>query len=281
MDGEGVNIKTTMEELASYMRGWRGDLQVPAEFQPTGNFNTPIIVAGDSHMCALVGDLYTTEPQLHAVAGFPNVYALHASWPRRKTYWEHLKANCAGARIALVWRGNEHNVHYFFQNDRPFDFVSRHVNLLIHTFNIIPQKMVRQKFKATSFDVLRAVLSSLVSGSAEGIGIVGTPPPKKDSEQLRKLLLNEPVFQQWAERLGASIDTVKITSPHVRLKLWFLIQEMLGQVATEIGAKFISVPAELQDADGFLRPEYWHADVTHANRIYGEVMLRRVVEQLG
>ena len=80
---------------------------------------------------------------------------------------------------------------------------------------------------------------------------------------------------------GEDLDTVKITPPHVRLKLWYLLQEMLEESAHEVGGKFIPVLAEAQDEAGYLRPEYWYHDVTHANRLYGGLMLRRVIEELG
>lgn len=257
-----------------------GELRPPEGAQPQTDINAPIVVAGHSHMSALVGDLHASETELHAVPNFPNVLALHAPWPRSEEYWEHLRAKSAGTRIALVWNGNEHNLHYFFQSPHPFDFQSRHVSKIISTFRIIPRRMVREKFNKSSFDDLRAVLVNLATGSARSIHLVGTPPPKKDNEQLRKILLNEPHFTIWAEGIGESFDTVKITSPHLRLKLWFLVQEMLAEAAHEVGGKFVSVPAELQDADGFLRSEYWASDVTHANRLYGEVMLRRIVQEL-
>jgi len=232
-------------------------------------------------MCALVGDLATTETALHAVADFPNVFALHAPWPRADDYWEQLKAKSAGTRIALVWGGNEHNLNYFFQSRQPFDFVSRHVSSLAYSFNIIPRRKVRERFNTSGLDKLRSVLADLAKSSVGSISVIGTPPPKKDNEQLRKILINEPVFLEWIKFMGEDLDTVKITPPHVRLKLWYLLQEMLEESAHEVGGKFIPVLAEAQDEAGYLRPEYWYHDVTHANRLYGGLMLRRVIEELG
>jgi hypothetical protein len=257
-----------------------GDPQASNDLQPQTAVDSPIIVAGHSHMCALVGDLHPQEADLYAVSDFPNVFALHALWPRNDHYWKQLKAKSAGNRIALVWGGNEHNAFHFFQTQHPFDFVSRHVNKLISSFEVISQRRVRHLYNKSSFDHLRVVLADLVTGSARCVSVVGTPPPKKDSEQLRKILINEPLMVEWAQRFGENVDTVKITEPHVRLKLWFLIQEILADAAHQVGAKFIPVAPEVQDHDGFLRSEYWHHDVTHANRLYGQVMLRRVIEEL-
>jgi hypothetical protein len=255
--------------------------------QPTGDSplqtgtTPPIVVAGHSHMCALVGDRFVTEPEMHAVSDFPNLFALHAPWPRREDYWGHLREKGAGTRIALVWGGNEHNVHYFFESKRPFDFWSRHVSKLSSTFHLMSQRRVRHKFMESSLGQLDTVLANLASGTATSISVIGTPPPKRDSEGLRKILLNEPLFVQFATQIGETIDTAKITPPHIRLKLWFLLQDMLAEAARRVGAIFIPVPETLRDEDGFLPYEYWASDVTHANRLYGQVMLRRIVEELG
>jgi hypothetical protein len=112
------------------------------------------------------------------------------------------------------------------------------------------------------------------------VTLVGTPPPKKDNEALRKLLEKEPYFCDWAAQLGQSIDEIKITEPHVRLKLWFLLQDMIAEIGRRHGARFIPVPSELQDEDGFLLEQYWHPDVTHANAAYGAIVLRKVLEDV-
>ncbi len=53
-------------------------------------------------------------------------------------------------------------------------------------------------------------------------------------------------------QLGQSIEDIKITDPHVRLKMWFLLQDMIAEIAHRHGARFIPVPRELQDEEGFL-----------------------------
>lgn len=240
----------------------------------------PIVIGGHSHMCALVGDLYESKAVLRAVADYPDLFALHGPWPRDEAYWQWMKEQSAGTQLVLVWGGNEHNLFYFFEDHRSFDFVSRHVNKLSYALNVVPQRMVRDKFNKASLANLRLLLAEIAKTPVVSLTVVGTPPPKRDNEQLRKILLNEPYFVHWVEEIGEDLETVKILAPHIRLKLWFLLQDMLVDAAREVGAKFIPVAQELMDGEGFLREEYWHHDVTHANRRYGEVVLRRIVEEL-
>ena len=52
---------------------------------------------------------------------------------------------------------------------------------------------------------------------------------------------------------------------------------MLAEKARTRGLMFIPVPKEVQDADGFLKREFWASDATHANEAYGDVIYETVV----
>jgi hypothetical protein len=112
------------------------------------------------------------------------------------------------------------------------------------------------------------------------LALLGTPPPKKDNEKLRGLLTREPVFVAIAAAHNATPETIEITDPYVRLKLWYLLQDMFREAAAKFGGVYVPVPAETQDRDGFLREEFWAADVTHANSDYGRLMLAKTLEEL-
>jgi hypothetical protein len=47
----------------------------------------------------------------------------------------------------------------------------------------------------------------------------------------------------------------------------------MRDAAEAAGAHFMEVPQQVQDADGFLKPEY-AADATHGNEAYGAVLIR-------
>jgi hypothetical protein len=240
---------------------------------------SPIIVAGDSHMLALVGDVPSSEPFLQQAPLFPNVNALYGAWPRGKEYWDKLAKLAEGARIAIMWRGNEHNSFFLFQANLPFDFVSRYVNQVISTFQIVPQGMVREKFRP-SVKELANVLAMLKKASPARVAVVGTPPPKEGTDELRSFLKAEPYFVDLANKFGQSLDEIKITPAPVRLKLWYLLQEMMEDAAKRSGAQFITVAPETMDVSGYLRREFWAADVTHANHAYGQIMAQKIVTEM-
>lgn len=62
--------------------------------------------------------------------------------------------------------------------------------------------------------------------------------------------------------------------------MWRVIQELTEEIAQERRALFVPVVAEAFDASGFLREEF-HADITHANEKYGQLMLEAALERLG
>jgi hypothetical protein len=231
-----------------------------------------IVLAGHSHIFALTGQHYSEVPDLRPLEGVEGVSMLLGPWPRGLDYWQALGAAAPGADVALIWGGNEHNVCYFFQADHAFDFLSKQVGQLIPSFQLVPKNMIRRRFMDVGISDLEKLLPRLVEVGSRRIAVLGTPPPKRDNEILRTMLVVEPFFAEMAAYLGFSIETVPITAPHVRLKLWFLLQEMLAEQAKKVSATFVPVPREAQDEDGFLKREFWTQDVTHANEAYGRLM---------
>lgn len=238
-----------------------------------------LILAGDSHLAAIGGSRVFSGP-LEAIPGLRGDDTLILAggvWPRDMTYWDTLADIGMGADVGILWGGNEHNLYYFFEAETPFDFLSNHVPVMNPSAQIMSTAAIRQSFRQASFDYLDLVLKRLTSGGLNRIALIGTPPPKGDNEALRGLLKTELFFVSRAELLGQSAETIPITDPYVRLKLWYLLQDMLAEEARVRGVMFISVPEEVQGADGFLKREYWASDVSHANAAYGNVIYETVL----
>ncbi|WP_156688305.1 sulfotransferase [Mycobacterium sp. Marseille-P9652] len=242
-----------------------------------------LILAGHSHLRAMAGrEIYTESSELVAGPGGDGTFIMVGPGPERDmSYFDTLADLATGADVGIVWNGNEHNALYFFEAETPFDFLSPHVPKMKPSAQIVSQAAIRDSFQQFSYDFLDVVLKRLATAGLNRIALIGTPPPKGDNEALRALLntegFTEEFFVSTAAQLGHSVDTVPITDPYVRLKLWYLLQDMLAEEARIRGLMFIPVPKEVQDADGFLRREFWWDDVTHANQAYGNVMYETVV----
>ncbi|MGD1039064.1 MAG: hypothetical protein ABR878_18295 [Roseiarcus sp.] len=239
-----------------------------------------MILAGHSHINALVGNRFSADVVLQEISAHKGLLSLDGPWPRNDAYWEKLIAQANGNRIALVWGGNEHNSCYLFDASYQFDFRSRHVTKIMNRLQIVAQSTIRKKFWDLSIRDLSRFLANLTKSYPSRIVLLGTPPPKKDNEALKKLLAAEPHFLEWAAQIGGGIDQVKLTAPHIRLKLWYVLQDLLAEEAGKVAGSFVRVPVETQDEEGFLKPEFSAHDVTHANEAYGALMLAKLIEEL-
>ncbi|GLQ37817.1 hypothetical protein GCM10007908_14370 [Rhizobium albus] len=238
------------------------------------------IIAGHSHVNAMVGWRHELAPTLRIVDGTSHLEALDGPWPRLEEYWKALVQHADNARIAIVWGGNEHNARYFFRDAYDFDFSSKHVTKILNNIQIIARSTIRKRFYEGGLSDLADLLDQLKAARPQRLVIVGTPPPKKDNDRLRTMFEAEPHFLAYAEAKKIDPADIRITEPHIRLKLWYLLQDILADEAKRIGGIFLPVLKETQDEDGYLRDEFWASDVTHANPAYGRLMLDYVVEEL-
>jgi hypothetical protein len=58
------------------------------------------------------------------------------------------------------------------------------------------------------------------------------------------------------------------------------LQELYKEQAEADGAEFIAVPIAATDKHGYLRPEFWEHDATHANPAYGQMVIDHLIETL-
>jgi hypothetical protein len=251
-----------------------------------------IIVAGHSHTFALVGiglhdiDYGDNAPRPHLlpVEGYDNVFGLHSGWPRPGDYWSTLMAHAAGNAVALVWGGNTHNTLFLLEQTPPFDFIYRGLPdlPLQEGAVVIPESQIRAKFLSYYSQAdstgLRVLLEALKAQPHTRIALVGTPPPNPDNDHLMSLLPVE--LPSLLKPQGMTEERLKLTSPVIRLKLWRVLQDLNQEEATMAGVEFVPVPDTVTDASGFLKPEFWGGDVTHANSAYGQVMLAHVAAML-
>lgn len=237
-----------------------------------------LILAGHCHLSAIAPDIWCgPAEEVIAAPGRDSTLIMAGPWPREETYWDALADLGNGSNVGILWGGAEHNHCYFFETETRFDFLSTHVSKVDASAQMVSQAIIRDRFQQQTHNNLDLVLERLATGGLNRIALIGTPPPKGDNEALRALLKNERWLVNKAAELGRSMETIPITDPYVRLKLWYLLQDMLADVAHIRGLMFIPVPKEVQDADGFLKREFWASDVTHANVAYGNVIYETVV----
>ena len=95
------------------------------------------------------------------------------------------------------------------------------------------------------------------------------PPPKEDNEFIAANLESNFVDE--------SSEIPTIARPTLRLKCWRTQQEILTKLCAEAQIGLIMPPNEAVTPAGYLRPEFYGRDSTHANRRYGELVLKQIM----
>lgn len=101
------------------------------------------------------------------------------------------------------------------------------------------------------------------------------PPANGDNDFVRTHLGNYFEANHSPEQLDA------LSTPAQRYKFWRVQSQMYAQKCVQLGIDYIPVPEQALSADGFLRPEHFGEDSTHANPAYGRVILDALEARLG
>lgn len=244
-----------------------------------------LVLAGHSHAIALGvppsnGVASATVIPVANSAG--NILAVAGSWPRDDNYWSKLVATSVDAHPAIVWDGNQHQAYFLFAPSPMFDFIlgSNPEYEIDPSARLVPEAYLRAFF-APSLEPLGTLLARIADEGGRQPLVIGTPPPKSDSDTIRQLLEKEPHFVALAEANNVKLADAQLTPPPMMRKLWALVQDMTREVAEKNGAVFVPVPAAACTVDGYLRHEHWSGDVTHANAAYGAAMVAEAVAAVG
>lgn len=168
--------------------------------------------------------------------------------------------------------GNQHAVFSTIQHPLPFDFFfPGDGSAASRKIEIVPYRALEDAFAnglrrgdGTSLEALRNATSARV------VHII-PPPPKEDNAHIRQY--HETHFA------NDGLGNRGVSSPELRLKFWKLQTRVLESLCAELGIEIMMPPQRAVDEAGFLRPEFYAQDATHANWRYGERVLRNVERQ--
>lgn len=201
--------------------------------------------------------------------------------PRNQGYWDAVYELAKTLRIALSFMGNQHVEHFMFL-EKQFDFVLASNALLVvdHDVELVPELQARAVFQP-SMRLLDTVLTSMLDTGGPRPIVLGTPPPKADNQAIRRgMQIHADFFTKLASDHGLDPEKAQLAPACLRLKLWWLLQQMMRETAERLAVEFWPVSALAMTEEGFLRPEYWSEDATHANAAYGALMLDEYEKRL-
>ena len=161
--------------------------------------------------------------------------------------------------------GNVHNGFALIRHPRPYDFLLTQEDgpPLDPQAEPIPEALVRAALEeGLARDHIRLREIRRVAGQVVQLE---SPPPLADSAAI--------AAQADAYFKDRGIGDLGVASPGLRYKIWRLHSRIIAGYCAALGLRFLPVPRETQDEQGFLRPEF-AGDATHGNLSYGEALIR-------
>ena len=114
------------------------------------------------------------------------------------------------------------------------------------------------------------VLKAIRRSTRAKVFHLAPPPPKED---------NSFISQFFESRFaGEGIGELGPSRPQLRLKCWKVQTDCLQRLCAGLDIELVLPPAAALTEQGFLAPTYYAKDATHANRRYGELVLKQILE---
>ncbi len=245
--------------------------------RPEGLAQGRVIAVGHSHLTAL--QFAYAENHLATVAAIPPITFVQMLEPefRRPDQGidyarvaERLVAEQAEGDVfaALTcFSGNDYHVLSMVRSPRPFDFV-------LPGYEALP---LQQGVQIVPFETVRQTIHAAIATAVEELAtiraalrcpfyVIAPPPPIFDGDYL-----NQPANAFWskAESLG-------ISPPEFRFKLWKIQSDIYAAGAQAMGATFVDPPAVALTQAGYMAERGWHPDGVHGSSWYGKQVLDQV-----
>lgn len=167
--------------------------------------------------------------------------------------------------------GNQHQVFGLIQHPRPFDFHLPGSELPMQPESeVIPYRMMWDVFAGGLRGRDGSQMRHLRQAASCRMVHLTPPPPKEDEAHILRRFESHFAKQGLAEQ--------GVTAAPLRLKLWLLQVRVLQALSAEIGITLLPPPPGTQTDDGYLKPEYYANDATHANGEYGALVLLQLEE---
>lgn len=174
----------------------------------------------------------------------------------------------AGDVVVSMIGGNQHAVFSTIPHPQPFDFYTIEGDSPpAGGVDIIPYRALSDAFSTGLRKGDMKSLEAIRDATEARVIHVCSPPPKADNDFIAKH--HETLFAQ------EGIASRGVSPPELRLKFWKLQVRILQRLCKRIGVEMMMPPARAV-SDGFLRPEFYAADATHANWLYGERVIREL-----
>lgn len=165
--------------------------------------------------------------------------------------------------------GNQHAVLSTIQHPEPFDFFTPQAWGMPQPAScaVVPFKALEDAMTKGLRNGDAKSLRAIRQATAARVVHIIPPPPKADNAFIQGH--HESLFA------GAGIATLGVSHPVLRLKFWMLQTLVLRRICRKLNIELL-MPPRVAVTEGFLKPDYYADDATHANWRYGERLLREI-----
>ena len=106
--------------------------------------------------------------------------------------------------------------------------------------------------------------------------IVCSPPPPKSRSHVLVTLEKEDYFRNLLDKCRASGDAEIVLDDIQRVAIYKNYVSELESISAVYGATFLPAPPDALDSEGTLKLEFSADDCTHANGLYGKLVLEQL-----
>jgi hypothetical protein len=239
-----------------------------------------IAVFGDSHTAALISAKDFPDRKHHYDQ--IRIYRLLKQKSGKiigdstlENFCSEIRSLGSGDCVFSAVGGNQYAIVSTVRTPVEYDFLtpSEHRDAIVEGAALVPFRALAGYIQKGLRGTMRPVLRQIREATSARVFHVAPPPPKEDNGFIAKNF--ESRFA------GEGIEDYGPTHPSLRLKCWQVQLECLAELCEELGIGLVRPPKEGVTATGFLAPRCYASDVTHANRRYGEFVLRQMLEIAG
>ncbi len=164
--------------------------------------------------------------------------------------------------------GNQHSTFSLVQHDQPFSIFQHDGTRLSENVPILPRAVVKAHFERGLRGNDAKRIKAIGKGGSHRTLHLSAPPPKEDEVHILKR------FETDFVRLG--LAEKGLSPAKLRQQIWELQNEVLAEILKEENITLLPPPVGTVTSGGFLKPEYYARDATHANEQYGAKILDQI-----
>lgn len=171
--------------------------------------------------------------------------------------------------------GNQYAMISTVRHQIEYDFLESPVDKALAGENteLVPFRAMASYIDRGVRGSIGPVLREIRNSTAARLFHLAPPPPKED---------NDFIANHFEGRFASEgLKQLGPTAPELRLKCWKMQLQCLRNLCEELNIALVEPPPKAVTHAGFLDRRCYATDVTHANRRYGECVLRQIIQITG